>query len=342
LREYYSGYLLTYAFFEAEMEDIDGSGGDDKTLNKSTRSSIDQSSVTRKEDNLKPVSSGSSRGSTEEKFQALNLNINPIITPRAENEREELDAIGECKPEDRLAFPSEKAYLDAPTRSKRGNQDTDLEVEKAKKMGYEGPPQVETEDDAIEKAVDDEVSGDLRKTSRKRSRTFRRRAIFGEFVEDVSLVKVDGQELPGLVRLDTGMTLNAVSYSVTLLLGYPIEEYNGGPFVVVDGSEWPLMGQVVIPFNFVDFRSTQMWYIKCIVFDEFPYDICLGRGFISESGLLKRPPGALPVELKKLRVQPEAAPAELTEETKVLPEFRKVKLHFYRRWMARWVEIAHI
>jgi hypothetical protein len=66
LREYYSGDLLTDAFFEAEMDSIDDSDLDDNTLSKGTRPSIDQSSGTREENNPEPVSSGSPYGSTEE------------------------------------------------------------------------------------------------------------------------------------------------------------------------------------------------------------------------------------------------------------------------------------
>jgi hypothetical protein len=93
-----------------------------------------------------------------------------------------------------------------------------------------------------------------------------------------------------------------------------MEEYNGGPVLVADGSSFIPKGKVVLPFTFVGFRSTQMWNIDFIVFaDDLPYDICLGRRFISLSGLLKPPSGALPVG------------------------FRKIKPNFYRSRMAGWI-----
>jgi hypothetical protein len=92
-----------------------------------------------------------------------------------------------------------------------------------------------------------------------------------------------------------------------------MEEYNGGPVLVADGSSFIPKWKVVLTFTFVGFRSTQMWNIDFIVFaDDLPYDICLGRRFISLSGLLK-PSGALSVG------------------------FRKMKPKFYQSRMAGWI-----
>lgn len=126
---------------------------------------------------------------------------------------------------------------------------------------------------------------------------------FGEFVMDVFMYeKESGEKLPGSARLDTGMTLNAVSYSQALLLGHPIEEYKGDPCVVADGSFYRPIGQVTIPFKFVSFRTAQTWRVEFIVFPEgSPFDICLGRRFIWVADLLKRNPEALPVEFRKLK-----------------------------------------
>jgi hypothetical protein len=114
LREYYSGDLLTDAFFEAEMEDIYNSDRDDNTLNKGTKTSIDQSLVTHKEGYPNPVRSGSSRGSTEEMFQVLDLRPNPGITPRMEREKRKLYVIREFKPEDMLAYPTKRHFTGQP------------------------------------------------------------------------------------------------------------------------------------------------------------------------------------------------------------------------------------
>ncbi|KAF7514120.1 hypothetical protein GJ744_004445 [Endocarpon pusillum] len=123
-----------------------------------------------------------------------------------------------------------------------------------------------------------------------------REASFGEFVEDIQLEKGSGEKMPGRARLDTGMTRNAVSHSVALMLGYPIEAYTGDPCIVADGTEFYPLGQVVLPFHFVNFQTAKTWHIEFIVFpDESPFDVCLGRRFISRANLLKRNPEALPV-----------------------------------------------
>jgi hypothetical protein len=126
---------------------------------------------------------------------------------------------------------------------------------------------------------------------------------FGEFVMDVFMYeKESGENLRGCARLDTGMTLNAVSYPMARLLGYPIEEYQGDPCVVADGSFYHPIGQVTIPFKFVSFRTAQTWRLQFIVFPEgSPFDICLGRRFINLANLLKRNPEALPVHFVDLR-----------------------------------------
>ena len=123
-----------------------------------------------------------------------------------------------------------------------------------------------------------------------------REASFGEFVEDIRLEKGSGEKMSGRARLDTGMTRNAVSHSVALMLGYPIEKYTGDPCIVANGTEFHPLGQVVLPFNFVNVLTAKTWYIEFIVFpDESPFDVCLGRRFISKANLLKRNPEALPV-----------------------------------------------
>ncbi len=119
---------------------------------------------------------------------------------------------------------------------------------------------------------------------------------------DILIKKESGQGLPGRARLDTGMTRNAVSESVALMLGYPIGGYSGDPCVVADGSFYYPIGQVTLPFHFVNFRTAQTWHVEFIVFPEgSPFDICLGRRFISLADLLKRNPEALPVEFRKYK-----------------------------------------
>ncbi|ERF75936.1 hypothetical protein EPUS_01302 [Endocarpon pusillum Z07020] len=135
-----------------------------------------------------------------------------------------------------------------------------------------------------------------RRESYPRFSSMYREASFGEFVEDIQLEKGSGEKMPGRARLDTGMTRNAVSHSVALMLGYPIEEYTGDPCIVADGTEFSPLGQVVLPFHFVNFQTAKTWHIEFIVFpDESPFDVCLGRRFISQANLLKRNPEALPV-----------------------------------------------
>lgn len=146
-----------------------------------------------------------------------------------------------------------------------------------------------------------------RRESYPRFSSMYREASFGEFVEDIRLEKGSGEKMPGRARLDTGMTRNAVSHSVALMLGYPIEKYTGDPCIVADGTEFYPLGQVVLPFHFVNFQTAKTWHIEFIVFpDESPFDVCLGRRFISQANLLKRNPEALPVAFsqKKPRKPP--------------------------------------
>lgn len=125
---------------------------------------------------------------------------------------------------------------------------------------------------------------------------------FGEFVYDIFIYeKESGQKIPGRARLDTGMTCNAVSYSQAVMLGYPIEPYDGEPCIVANGSLYDPIGQVKLPFHFVNARNEHIWRIDFIVFpDGSPFDLCLGRRFISLANLLKRNPQVAPVEFRKL------------------------------------------
>lgn len=126
---------------------------------------------------------------------------------------------------------------------------------------------------------------------------------FGEFVMDVFMYeKESGQKLPCRARLDTGMTRNAISHSHAVMLGYEFDEYRGDPCIVADGSLYRPIGQVTLPFHFVSFRTAKTWKVEFIVFpDGSPFDICLGRHFISLADLMKRNPEALPVEFRKLK-----------------------------------------
>lgn len=153
----------------------------------------------------------------------------------------------------------------------------------------------------LEQPVDSPSDGN-RRMSLPQMISMSRESSFGDFVMDVFIKKESGQGLPGRARLDTGMTRNAVSKSVALMLGYPIDEYNGDPCIVADGSFYYPIGQVTLPFHFVNFRTAQTWHVEFIVFPEgSPFDICLGRRFISLADLLKRNPEALPVEFRKLK-----------------------------------------
>jgi hypothetical protein len=126
---------------------------------------------------------------------------------------------------------------------------------------------------------------------------------FGEFVLDVFVYeKESGEKHPACARLDTGMSLNAVSYSVARLLSYPIEDYLGEPCLVADGSEYHPIGQVTIPFKFANVLTARTWRLDFIVFPEgSPFDICLGRQFIKHANLLKPNPEALPVHFRDLK-----------------------------------------
>jgi hypothetical protein len=125
---------------------------------------------------------------------------------------------------------------------------------------------------------------------------------FGEFVMDISMYGKDNEsKLQRRARLDTGMTGNAVNLSLAKSLGYPIQEYDGDPCVVGDGSLFEPLGQVMLPFHFVTFQTAKTWNVEFLVFpDESPFDMCLGRRFISLANLLKRNPEALPVQFRKL------------------------------------------
>jgi hypothetical protein len=161
-------------------------------------------------------------------------------------------------------------------------------------VAAEGEPQSEQQFDA-------ESSGE-RRQSQPQPHPMSREESFGEFVMDICLYeKESGQKLPGRARLDTGMTRNAVSYSHALMLGYPIEKYKDDPCIVADGTKYEPIGQVTLPFHFVTFRTAKTWRVEFIVFpDGCPFDVCLGRRFISLADLLKRNPEALPVEFKKM------------------------------------------
>ncbi len=148
----------------------------------------------------------------------------------------------------------------------------------------------------------DGESGGKRRQSLPQLMSVSREESFGEFVMDICLYeKESGQKLPSRARLDTGMTRNAVSHSHARMLGYPIEEYTDDPCIVADGTQYTPIGQVTLPFHFVTFRTAKTWRVDFIVFpDSCPFDVCLGRRFISLADLLKRNPEALPVEFRKL------------------------------------------
>lgn len=113
--------------------------------------------------------------------------------------------------------------------------------------------------------------------------------------------KESGHKVPGRARLDTGMTLNAIRESLVLMVGYPIEDYNGPPCIVGDGALYTPIGQVTVPFHFVNSGTAKTWQVEFLVFPETsPFDICLGRKFISIANLLKRNPEALPVAFSRL------------------------------------------
>jgi hypothetical protein len=130
-----------------------------------------------------------------------------------------------------------------------------------------------------------------------------RETSFGEFVTDIFMYeKGSGEKVPGRARLDTGMTCNAIRYSHAQMVGYPIEQYKGDPCKVGDGRLFDPLGQVTIPFHFVNSGNARQWHVEFIVFpEESPFDICLGRRFISLANLLKRNEEALPVEFPKLK-----------------------------------------
>ena len=152
----------------------------------------------------------------------------------------------------------------------------------------------------IEQQFTSESSGDRRLSQ---PQLISREESFGEFVMDICMYeKESGNKLPGRARLDTGMTFNAVSHSHALMLGYPIEEYKDEPCIVADGTQYQPIGQVTLPFHFVNFRTAKTWRVEFIVFtDHCPFDVAFGRRFISLANLLKRNPEALPVEFRKLK-----------------------------------------
>ncbi len=167
-------------------------------------------------------------------------------------------------------------------------------ITQAERNPFSNPTDEDAEEAVAEQPPDtDQVE---RRESYPRFSSMYREASFGEFVEDILFEKGNGQKLFGRARLDTGMTLNAVSKSQALMLNCPIEEYAGDPCIVANGGEFYPLGQVVLPFRFVNFLTAKTWHIEFIVFpDEAPFDICLGRRFISRANLLKRNPEALPV-----------------------------------------------
>lgn len=142
-----------------------------------------------------------------------------------------------------------------------------------------------------------------RRTSQPQRMTVSREGSFGEFVMDISMYEKDsGRKIFGRARLDTGMTSNGVSRSQAMMLGYPIVEYTGDPCIVADGSLYHPIGQVTLPFHFVTFRTAKTWHVEFIVFpDDSPFDLCLGRRFISLADLLKRNPEALPLAFENLK-----------------------------------------
>lgn len=176
-------------------------------------------------------------------------------------------------------------------------------------FGIETDEDTDEDPDAAPKGApdQDQRAGSASHVDRRESLTqlvpISREQSFGEFVMDVFVYeKESGEKQPACARLDTGMTLNAVSYPIARLLGYPIEEYQGDPCVVADGSNYHPIGQVTIPFKFASFKTAKTWRVQFIVFPEgSPFDICLGRRFINLANLLKRNPEALPVHFRGLK-----------------------------------------
>ena len=163
-------------------------------------------------------------------------------------------------------------------------------------------PEVVNTDAAAEEEQQSGIKEERRKSMPLTTQMSREES-FGDFVMDVLIEgKESKQNLPCRARLDTGMTGNAVSHAQALMLGYPIQEYDGDPYIMADGSLYEPIGQVSLPFHFVNFRTAKTWYMDFIVFpDSSPFDLCLGSRFIALASLLKRKPEALPVEFRKLK-----------------------------------------
>lgn len=182
-------------------------------------------------------------------------------------------------------------------------------ITEATKNPFGNPPPLDTES-AAEWDPEPEPEPQSSSPSQEDSRdsepevnSISREESFGEFVYDILMYEKDSnQKIPGRARLDTGMTCNAVSLPQALMLGYPIEEYKGDPCIVADGSTYNPVGQVKLPFHFVNARNEHIWRIDFIVFpDGCPFDLCLGRRFISLAKLLKRNPQVAPVEFRRLK-----------------------------------------
>lgn len=131
---------------------------------------------------------------------------------------------------------------------------------------------------------------------------FTRETSFGEFARDIAMLeKESGQKMFGRARLDTGMTFNAIRQGLTLKLRYAIEDCNDVSCIVGDGTEFRPLGRVTIPFHFVNSGNAKTWDLEFVVFpDEAPFDVCLGRRFISSAHLLKSNDEALPVKFRPL------------------------------------------
>jgi hypothetical protein len=264
LCEYYSGDALTDAFFEAEIEDNDDSK-EGKTTEDKTNPLLDRLPSKRQEDNQNLVSLVSC-DLTEEGFEVINFHIPVYMTRRVNTEKGEVDQTNESG--------------------------SDHEPEKAQDLGHKRLAYSKVEDKANKKGAS-EASEDTLEPVRMDFMNFRAwdkvQAALAKVIglDAVYFEGASGQKLTGRLQRDTGMIHNAVTHSRALLLGYTIEQYNGDPCIVANGSSYHPIGQVTLTFHFVNFRNKQPWQVEFLVFpDRAPFDICLGRRFLYSKRLL--------------------------------------------------------
>lgn len=118
------------------------------------------------------------------------------------------------------------------------------------------------------------------------------------FVEDIAVL-LHEEKLFMRARLDPGMENNVISEGKALETGFDIEPYTGPDMIVGNGDMLRPVGYIELQFHFQRVQTAKSWKLRLLVIpNDPPFDVALGRDFISKAKWRVRPIEPLPIGIQ--------------------------------------------